>query len=153
MTGITVDRLKEIATLADELPEEYRVAAFRELVRHELGTSDGASSPGSNAGGGKSPTPSIPPDDKMPALSAIKKMDGNAKVAWAIIELTRQGEVATGDAIGRLIRVKLGTAPPANMPRTLKAITPDYADREPHGRGFKYVPNSNTMNLLQRNDG
>ena len=152
MTDITADRLNEIAALASELPDEFRVAAFTELVRHELGTNDVASSPGSTAGPGKSTTPSPALDGEMPELSAIKKMDGNAKVGWAIVELAARDEIANAESIGKLIKDELGASAPANMSRTLKNLTPEYANRTKHGPGYKYTPTKETMSLLKRKD-
>lgn len=155
MTNMTADRLKEIATLADNLPEEYRVAAFRELVRHELGgtapsTSERqttSSAPDEEGDGGKAAKGQAAwfdgVVDQMPDLNVVASGSRTLQAAWGIVELNKRGQPATPAAIERLIREELGVAPEdkANLSSRLgNEFTPEYATRKKveKGQGYRY---------------
>lgn len=123
MRDITADRLKEIATLADDLPEEYRVAAFRELVRHELGGNQastperqGGSSASDTGGDGGGSATSQPAwfdgvVEQIPELDVVASGNRDLQAAWGVVELNKRGEPAMSAAIERLVREELGVSP------------------------------------------
>ena len=163
MTVITADRLKEIATLADELPDEYRVAAFRELVRHELG--------GTAPSRPESPTPPAPDPgdggeaatgqpawfdgvvDQMPDLDVVASGSRDLQAAWGVVELNRRGDPATPAAVERLVREQLGISPEDkdNLSYRLgNGFTPKYTTRKKEGRGFRYEATRSITELFPK---
>jgi len=160
VTGVTPDRLNEIAGLVDELPEEYRVAAFRELLRDELGRNYLAE-PGGRVGArgpiargegvrGDGESATVPRPawfegivERMPELDAVASGSRNLQAAWGVVELNKRGEPATPATIERLIRDELGVAPEdkANLSYRLgNEFTPKYTTRRKveKGQGFRY---------------
>ena len=152
MTDITADRLKEIATLAGELPDEYRVAAFRELVRHELGgntlsRSERQTPPAAPDTGGRGKVATGRPAwfdgvvDQMPDLDVVASGTRDLQAAWGVVELNRRGDPATPAAVERLVREELGISPEDkdNLSYRLgNGFTPKYTTRKKEGRGFRY---------------
>lgn len=163
MTDITADRLKEIAALASELPDEFRVAAFRELVRHELGgTAPNRSEP-------QTP-PALDPDDSdnsatgqpvwfngvvadMPDLDTVAKGSRDLQAAWGVVELNRRGDPATPGTIEKLVREELGISPEDkdNLSYRLgNGFTPKYTTRKKEGRGFRYEATRSITELFPK---
>ena len=173
MNRITVERLKEIAALADELPDKYRVAAFQELVRHELGGNE----PRGSASQVRSPAPEIKDGDEvethpssperpkwfaelvdnMPDRHVFAYAGRDAQAAWALVELFKRGEPATVAAVRELIRVELGETPELRQHmsnRLGRDFTPRYADRIPHeGNAFRYEPTRRIVEKFPTTEG
>ena len=153
MTDITSDRLNELAALADELPEKYRVAAFQELVHLELGGSAPGNRerqvapPESSASGNNGSSADSQPAwsegviGKMPDLDVVASGNRNLQAAWGVVELNNRGEPATPAAIELLVREELGISPEDkdNLSYRLgNGFTPKYTTRKKEGRGFRY---------------
>lgn len=166
MTSITADRLKEIAALANELPDEYRVAAFRELVRHDLsGGHSGTSDPRPPGGAGSTAvdgeeSDSIPERpgwfagvlEKMPEMHAFAAGSRDAQAAWALVELYRRGKAVTPTEARNLIKDELGISPEArqHLSRRLGGFTPRFATRVKSGTGYKYEPTVNVVEMFPK---
>lgn len=155
MTAISKERLEAIAAVADGLPEKYQVAAFKELVRHEL--SGGSQALGRAGGGGPKEDddggdPVVPRDrpawfekvlEQMPDMDLFEAGGRDAQAAWALVELYRRGEKATVASARNLIKDELGVSPetrPHMSNRLGKHFTPKYATRVKDGRGYRYEP-------------
>lgn len=156
MTEITADKLNEIAALTDALPEKYQVAAFRELVRHELTDARPAARATDTNGGTTndasdretSDSPNRPTWfskvlEQMPDVDFIESGGRDGQAAWALIELFSRGEKATVATARTLIKDELGVSPESRShmsDRLGKDFTPKYATRVPDGRGYRYEP-------------
>lgn len=168
MTNITADRLIEIAKFTDALPEKYQVAAFREMVRHELdGRTHGKSTTQANIKGQKASDDVGTAVDSQPAWfeTVMERLpephdvatgNRNLQAAWAVVELNNRKEPATPAAIERLIREELGVAPEdkANLSRRLgKDFTPRYTTRRKvdKGQGFSYEATRAISDLFPEN--
>jgi hypothetical protein len=163
MTDISAERLSQLAALADRLPASYRVAAFQELVRHELNRGtiaeprDPAGSMKNSSNGGVDTPPELPGWfmellGNMPDRDVFAEGGRDAQAAWALVELYRRGEPATVATIRELIRVELGETPERreHMSNRLgRDFTPRYADRLQHeGRSFRYEPTRRIVEMF-----
>ncbi len=171
MTAIHIERLNEIAAIADTLPAQYQVPAFRELLRSELGTTlEQATNPGvdtdpDGASSGQVTLRSSTaqhPDwfrkvyEQMPEPHLFAVPDRTTQTVWALVELYARNEPATPKAVRELIRVELGLSPEVRQHASnrLGKLTPQYANRFPvdKGRGYRYEPTKNIADLFPKED-
>lgn len=94
MTEIIARRLEELADVADQLPDRYRVAAFQELVRHELSPTarrDKDAEPRNAGQSGETEVDTPAWFDgvlaEVPELHQIPTLGRGAEAAWAVIDL------------------------------------------------------------------
>jgi hypothetical protein len=133
----------ETARLAVEsLPQHLQGPAFSAILERLLG--HGGSPPATTpANAPPQPgQPSAPPVSMPPAHAVKDRGSRRQQVAWALVTLANRSELATPDAVMRVIKDGLGATPPtaAHTSTELKEMTPRYANRTKVGHAYAYTP-------------
>jgi hypothetical protein len=151
-----VERAIEIT---EALPECYRVAAFAEILRYELGSLSSHSSTDTAI----PIPPSVLHDNKtsrqqltsgIPELHMIAK-DGtrDQQIVWAVMELCQRGTEATSNTVFDIIKTDLGVTPEikTNTSRRLRRLVPKYLCRKERfkGRGYAYSPTTEAAQVFK----
>jgi hypothetical protein len=138
--------------LAKDVPEEFQVVAFAELLRYSLNLiSNTLSNPDLNKN-----NRSLPPlhniSNGLPDLHLLaKKGSRDQHVAWAVAELYARGEEINNESIRRIIKEYLAITPPVrqNTNRSLRDLTPKYIIRTKTGKKYFYTPSARLLEIFE----
>lgn len=139
--------------MANDLPEELRVAGFQELLRYALQMDSdqrherATENPKSIEAKAATSTPAwiLEEKERLPPDHRIREAGTEAqKVGWAVLGLVAEGKEAVNKEISKYIRMNLGISPPSReaINRGLRNLIPKYLAREKvsNGRGYMYRP-------------
>ena len=139
--------------LAEDVPEEYRIVAFPELLRYSLSSLTTISSITKNSELPRNGSVSLDNfSNTLPDLQVlVKKGNRDQHVAWAIAELFSRNEEANNLSIREIIREHLAISPPErqNTNRSLRNLTPKYVLRTKTDNKYHYVPSAHLAEVFE----
>ena len=137
--------------LAEGVQEEYRVAAFAELLRYSLNVDAGIPD-APNPPASRHPLPPLHDiSNGLPDLQLLaKKGSRDQHVAWAVAELYARGEEINNESIRKIIREYLAITPPGrqNTNRSLRDLTPKNIIRTKVGKKYIYSPSAMLLDIF-----
>jgi hypothetical protein len=138
--------------LTKDVPEEFRVVAFAELLRYSLSLI--SNTPGnSDLNKNNRPLPSLHNiSNGLPDLHLLaQKGSRDQHVAWAVAELFARGEEVNNESIRRIIKEHLAITPPVrqNTNRSLRDLTPKYIIRTKVGKKYFYSPSARLLEIFE----
>ncbi len=149
----TTEAIDFALKLAEDVPEEYRLIAFPELLRYSLSSLATVSSIAKDSELPRNH--SISSDnisDTLPDLHILaKKGSRDQHIAWAIAELFSRNEEANNLSIRDVIREYLAISPLGrqNTNRSLRNLTPKYVLRTKTDNKYHYIPNAQLAEIFQ----
>ena len=138
--------------LAKDVPEEFRVVAFAELLRYSLSLIPNIPS-GPNLTQSNHPLPPLRNiSSELPDLHLLaQKGSRDQHVAWAVAELYARSEEINNESIRRIIKEHLAITPPVrqNTNRSLRDLTPKYIIRTKTGNKYFYSPSARLPEIFE----
>lgn len=145
----------------ETIPEEYRVAAFKVLLKYKLlGKDDSRQDPEGLIISEQDNSTDNSDDWKIKLYKEIphahviaQSGDRKQQALWAVIELHKIDAEANTNSIRETIKKKLAITPETvdNTSKTLKLLTPKYIIREDRekGQGFTYHPTQFSLECFE----
>lgn len=152
--------IKWAMEIADDLPEEYQVAAFAELLRHGLRSASRSAEPDAGAQPGALESPPARRSLQETLVSGLPddflvktKGSRDQQTVWAVIKLWLSGDEATSNSVRDTIEAALAVRPqtPRNTRKRLRKLTPQYLKRKDkeRGRGYAYTPTPEALEVFK----